>query len=470
VVAVAKDLRSFLQEVRALGPDFYVELSRPVKPKLEVTVIQQKLTKAGRHAVVSCPRVEGSDIPLVTNLFGSYALLGLALGLDPRSVSKAEVLPEFRRREGSPQAVKEVSKEHAPVKQVVLPGEEVDLDLLPVPQHAEFDSGKYLTVACTICRDPDTGIPNAGVYRMEVRGKQQVSLMANPVHDFAHIAKRHAELGRKMDVVVAIGHHPAMILGALTKGRGVDLNELEIMGGLLGEPLRVTSAESVDLPVPADAEIILEGVVDPKEIVQDGPLGEFTGYYGGKQAAWLIRLTSMAMRQDATYMDLAPGHREHALALILPSEAAVYDVVQRAVPSVKAVHLPPYAGSLFHLFISIDKHSPGEGKVAGMAGCVAEPNAKFVVVVDKDIDIYDVEDVMWAVATRVGSDRNMTMINEAMGSHLDPTARDENGKSGGVLVTKMIVDATLPVGSPFPPRVLPPRELWDQVRLEDYLR
>ncbi len=467
---MAKDLRSFLQEVRALGPDSYVELSRPVKPVLEVTVIQQKLTKDGRGPVVYCPQVEGSDLPLVTNLFGSYDLLGLALGLDPHSVSKAGVLPEFRRRESSPRPVQEVPREEAPVKQMLLSGEDIDMGLLPVPQHAELDSGKYLTVACTICRDPDTGIPNVGVYRMEVRGKQQVGLMANPIHDFAHIARRHAELGRMMEVVVAIGHHPAAILGALSKGRGVDLNELEIMGGLLGEPLRVTAGETVDLPVPADAEIVLEGVVDPKEIVEDGPLGEFTGYYGGKQQAWLIRLTSMTMRQDAIYLDLAPGHREHALALILPSEAVVHDAVQRVVPSLKAVHLPPYAGSLFHLFISIDKRSSGEGKVAGMAGCIAEPNAKFVVVVDKDIDVYDVEEVMWAVATRVGSDRNMTIINDAMGSHLDPTARDEAGNRGGVLVTKVIVDATLPVGAPFPTRVVPPKELWGSIRLEDYLK
>lgn len=467
---VAKDLRSFLDEAKALGPDFYVELVRPVKPVLEVTVIQGKLAKEGRRPVVYCPRVEGSELPLVTNLFGSYALLGLALGLDPRSVSKADILPEFRRREGSPRPVEALSKADAPVKQILLAGEGIDLGLLPVTKHAELDSGKYFTLACTICRDPDTGIPNAGVYRMEARGKQEVSLMANPIHDFAHIAKRYAELGRMMEVVVAIGHHPAMILGALTKGRGVDFNELEIMGGLLGEPLRVTSAESVDLPVPADAEIVLEGVVDPKEIVCDGPLGEFTGYYGDKQPAWLIRLTSITMRQDAVYLDLAPGHREHALALILPSEAAVCEAVQRAVPSLKAVHLPPYAGSLFHLFISIGKRSPGEGKVAGMAGAIAEPNAKLVVVVDEDVDVHDVEEVMWAVATRVGSERNISIVSDVMGSHLDPTARDESGNTGGVLVTKVIVDATLPVGTPFPKRVVPPRELWDSIRLEDYLK
>jgi 2,5-furandicarboxylate decarboxylase 1 len=468
---MAKDLRSFLQAAKRLGPDFYVEAGRPLDPMLEVSVLQWKLAKEGRYPVVYCPEVEGSEFPLVTNLFASYGLLGLALDLDPQTVSRSMILPEYRARESARRPTLMVEKREAPVKEVVATGDEIDLGALPVTHHGQLDSGKYLTLACTICRDPDTGIPNAGVYRMEVKGRREVSLMSNPSHDFSYIARRHAELGKKMEVVVAIGHHPAMIMGSLAKGQGVDMNELEVMGGLLAESLRVVPAETVDLPVPADAEIVLEGVIDPTTRVTDGPFGEFTGYYGEKQQpAWRIDLTAITQRKDAIYLDLTPGHREHALAVVLSSEANAYDMVKRVVPSVKAVHLPPYAACFFHMFISIDKRIPGEGKSAALAGCVAEPNVKFVVVVDEDIDVYDEQEVLWAMATRAGSDRNITLINDIMGSHLDPSARDEAGLAGGTLVTKVIVDATLPVEGPHPRRMVPPKEVWDRVSLVDYLR
>ncbi len=357
---MGKDLRQFLQVVKEAGSDFYVEVKRPLKPKLEVCVIQQKLAKEGRFPVIYCPEIEGSKLPLVTNLLGSYELLGLALDIDPKKVDKAEILQEFKRRQANIEPPETVLVSEAPVKEVVLRGKDVDLGLLPITQHGELDSGKYITIGCMICKDPDTGIPNVGVYRMEVKGKDQLSCGMGWVHHAGHITRRHTELGRPMEVAVSLGHHPAAILGLLSKG-GMDLNELEAMGGLLGEPLQVTPAETVDLSVPALAEIVIEGVMDTSNMVTDGPFAEYTGYYGlkGSQPAYLIQVTAITMRKDAIYHDLDPAHQEHNLALVLAYESSIYDAVKRVVPAVKAVHSPPLWDLYFPYICLYKEACPG---------------------------------------------------------------------------------------------------------------
>ena len=468
---MGKDLRQFLQVVKEAGSDFYVEVKRPLKPKLEVCVIQQKLAKEGRFPVIYCPEIEGSKLPLVTNLLGSYELLGLALDIDPKKADKAEILQEFKRRQANIGPPETVLGSEAPVKEVVLRGKDVDLGLLPITQHGELDSGKYITIGSMICRDPDTGIPNVGVYRMEVKGKDQLSCGMGWVHHAGHIARRHSELGRPMEVVISLGHHPAAILGLLSKG-GMDLNELEAMGGLLGEPLQVTPAETVDLSVPALAEIVIEGVMDTSNMVTDGPFAEYTGYYGlkGSQPAYLIQVTAITMRKDAIYHDLDPAHQEHNLALVLAYESSIYDAVKRVVPAVKAVHSPPSGTCIFHTYISIKKRVPGEGKLAGLAALGGTPDVKVAFVVDEDIDVFDDKEVLWAMATRLEGDKGITIIPEVAGANLDPSGYDETHLKWGPMNTKVIIDATKPVDLPFATRITPPEQLWDAMKLEDYLR
>ncbi|MBW1802588.1 MAG: UbiD family decarboxylase [Deltaproteobacteria bacterium] len=169
---MAKDLRQFLNSAKQAGPDFYVETKRPIKPELEVDVLQLKLQKEGRSPVVYCPQIEGSSLPLVSNLYGSYELLGLALDMDPKTATKDDIIQAYRKTQDRVQPVQVVSPSDAPVKEVILRGDDADLSLLPVNHHAELNSGKYISVGHMICKDPDTGIPNIGIYRHEVKGKR----------------------------------------------------------------------------------------------------------------------------------------------------------------------------------------------------------------------------------------------------------------------------------------------------------
>jgi len=459
-----------LQQAKEASPDFYAELSRPLKPELEVGIIQHKLASEGRFPIIYCPEIEGSKLPLVTNLFGSYEMFALGLDMDPR-VGKPEILQEYMRRVNNPKSAQVVPTKKAPIKEVVVRGKDLNLGLLPILRHAELNSGKYLTLSPCICKDPVTGIPNVGIYRHELKGQGELSAVMNLPNHGAIIARRYAELGKHMEVVIFCGHHPAVILGACHLG-DLDMNELDVMGGLLGKPLQVTPAETVDLPVPADAEIAIEGVIDPNDWITDGPFSEFLGYYGEVMPAYRIRVTAITMRRDAIYLDLNPAHREHAMAMVLCLEATIYGAVKKVVGDLRAVHCPPSGSCCHHVYISIRKAAPGEAKRAALAAFAAVHYVKMVVVVDEDIDIYNDEEVLWAISTRVRADLDIDIIPGVVGLRLDPAgAYDESRHRSdtGTMTTKLLIDATMPAGVYFPTRITHSEALWNSMGLDDYL-
>lgn len=466
-----KDLRYFLQQAKETGKENYVEVKKKLKPKFEPCVLQQKLAHRGEYPVIYCSEIEGSKLPLVSNLFGSYERLGMILDVSAERIKESgllEVFHEYKRRREIPQQLKMINPSKAPVKEVILRGEEIDLNLLPIIHHAELDGGKYITIGFMVCKDPYTGITNVGVYRHQIFTKNTLGFEVSPAHHAGQIALRHAELGKPMEVAICIGHHPAVVLGSLAEG-ALGMNEFEVMASLLGEPLEITKGETVDLPIPARTEIVIEGVIDARNMITDGPLAEYTHYYGGVTPAYLVNVKCITMRKDAIYHDLDPAHQEHNLAMVLGSEVVTYDAVRRAVPGVKAVHFPPSGNCYFHAYISIKKRVHGEGKLAGLAALTAMFPCKLAVVVDDDIDVYNEKEVLWAISTRVVADRDISIIPGLTADHLDPNAYNESRQKKGDMMTKMVIDATKPLDSTFPTRVTPPKELWSSMRLEDYI-
>ncbi|HME46444.1 MAG TPA: UbiD family decarboxylase [Syntrophorhabdales bacterium] len=461
-----KDLRSFLEKIKKLGPDHFVTVSKELDTKYEPCVIQQKLAHEKKFPVIYCERMKGSKLPLITNLFGSYELLGLALGIDPGK-PKSDILKVFREKFERPVPVKEIPKAKAPVKEIVLKGKDADLGVLPIVHHAEKDSAKYITPGCLISKDPDTGKINVGMYRHELQGKNLLGSMFNPAHHGAYIYRRYKELNKPMEAVIFLGHHPAVVMGALVRSQ---VSEMEVMGSFLGEPLEVTRAETVDIPVPACAEIAIEGVLYPDKETGDGPFAEYTGYYGpAKRPVPLFQVKAITMRKNAIFHDLDPAHREHVVSGVLAYESSVYETVQKLVPSVQGVHMPPSGVCVLSAYVAIKKRVAGEGKSAGLAALSAEPNLKMIVVVDDDIDIYNEEQVIWAIVTRMEADIGLTMIPHILGAHLDPSAYGEVRTEKGPMQTKLILDATRPVSLPFAERIFPPKDAWNRMRLEDYV-
>ena len=466
---MAKDLRTFLDSVRKLGPEYYVELKKEVDTYMEPYMIQQKLAAENKFPVIYCPHVKGYSQPLVTDTFGSYDLLGLALDMAPGTVSKKSILQEFAKRSSNLIPPVEISREEAPCKAVVMTGDDVDLNKLPFTHHAELDHGKYITAGFCIMKDPATGIYNAGWYRHEILNKNTITAMINPSNHGKYIGRACAERGERLPVALAIGHHPAVVMGSCVGG-SIDMCEYDVMGGLTGEPIRLVKAETVDLLVPADAEVILEGYIEhPEKEVPDGPFAEFAGYYGHVMPSYEITITGITTRKDAIMHELDPAHVEHNLSGVLAYELNHYNALTKAFPSVTGVHLPPSGCCMFHVYIQMHKGVQGEAKRAAMLSLSSVSMCKMAIVVDDDVDIYNERDVMWAVATRCQGDRNIQIIPAVTGSHLDPLAYGEDRDEVGTLVTKVIIDATKPLGKEFAPRVKPKQSLMDSIVLEDYL-
>lgn len=461
-----KDLRTFLNFLQDNHPEYFVKVGKEVSPILEIPIIQQKLAKENRYPVIYVEKVQMSKLPLITNLFGSYELLGLAIGVD----DKSQILKEYMRREINLIATTKVSKEQAPVKEVIWTGKEIDLGKLPIVHHAEKDSGKYVVIGCMVCRDPYSGTPNVGIYRHEVKGKERLGCMINPHHHASYIYRRYQEMGRPMEVSIFIGHHPAVVIGASSQGSLDTHNEFETMGGLLGESLELVACETNSLEVPAWAEIVIEGIIEPDSIDTDGPFAEYTGYYGEQKKVGVIDIKAITMRKDAIYHDLDPAHREHTLACVLPFEGHIYRRVYETVPSILDVYMPPSGCCFYTVYISMKKRVEGEGRFAGLTALGTNANLKYVVVVDDDINIHDESEILWAIATRLEADIDLTVIPYTLGAHLDPSSYGEERFHKGPMTTKLIFDATKKVNLPFAERIRPREDIWKKIDLSEYLR
>jgi 2,5-furandicarboxylate decarboxylase 1 len=270
-----------------------------------------------------------------------------------------------------------------------------------------------------------------------------------------------------MKVVIYVGHHPVLGAGAVFTGP-LDLCEFDVVGGFLGRPLETVKAETSDLPVPAEAELAIEGTINPRNMETDGPFAEFTGYYGEVAKCYIINVDTVTRRTDMIYNDLSVGCWEHSQLNTLGATAAVHDAVARVVPTVKHVYLPPSGKGVLTAYISIPKRIEGEAKRAGMAAINSIPPVRMAVVVDEDINVYSEQEVMWAVATRTTPDQDIDIMTRVPGSILDPTSYSELRPERGQMTSKMIIDATRPLGLPFPHKIEWPEDLWRTLKLEDY--
>jgi 2,5-furandicarboxylate decarboxylase 1 len=463
---MTKDLRHFIGHLRTNSPSDLVEIEKRIPRDLYMTLIQEKLARQGRYPAVLFKNVADQAWPVVTGLFSSYRLLAHVLDVDP--TDKGRVLAEFMRREANPIAPIVYSGGTAPVHETVMMGNDIDLGKLPVQQHCEGDSGRYITIGCMICRDPVSGVTNVGTYRHELKGPTRMGCMMNPVQHAATIRGRHHAANNSMEVAVFVGHHPAYHLGAASRGP-IEHDELAVTGGLLGEPVELVQCKTVDLAVPAHAELVIEGRIHPKSFEMDGPFAEYAGYYGAPMNVPVIDVTAITHRKQPIWHDLFPSFREHTQVGLLGREAQLYRRLREIVPTVVGVHLPPSGANFWHCYVSLRKRTEGEGKLAGLTVLGSNYDVKHVIVVDDDIDIYNDEEVLWAVATRVQADEDCSIITNSFGAHLDPSAYSETRSERGPMTTKVIIDATRPLTRKFPERVRPPKDLWDSIDLQDYL-
>ncbi len=395
------------------------------------TALALALARRGRQPVLLFERVAGHDLRLAANLFAARAVLAAGIGATPATV--LDVLGEKLDALLPAQVV-----ETGPAQEVVWLGEEADLTRLPIPRHFAQDAGPYITAGMVASRDPDTGVGNLAYVRLQAKGPRRLGAS---LHSRQHTWDYHrrAELrGQDLEVAVVIGAHPAVMLAGAAK-LGINQDEYDLAGALLGRPLPLVRCRTVDVLAPAHAEIVIEGRLLANVHETEGPFGEYTGYVTGRSTHNVLEVTAITMRRDAIFVDIVPGNSAEHLALgRVCKEAWVHKRMREALPFFVDFHYPS-AGTHFHCYVRIDKTAEGQAQQAAQLLVGLDHYVKLVIVVDKDIDPADEAAVMWALATRMQADRDATVLTHCICNRLDPSSADGLG-------AKLLIDATRPAG------------------------
>ena len=446
------DLRSYLAALEQAG-----ELSRvkvPVSLDQEIGAIcLRNLRDNGPGLLFERPGE--SSLPLAVDLMASRRRYAIALGVKPE-----ELAGEWNRRTSTP--IAPLIVEHGACQQNVMTGKDVDVTQLPAPIWNELDGGPFLTLSCHVTKDPVTRTRNVGLYRNQVHDRRTLGILAAP---YTHLnLQRNKAPNERFPVALVIGPDPTVVMTAPAPiPFGTD--ELAVAGALRGNPLQLVPCKTIPLEVPATAEIVIEGEIDPDELRDEGPFGEFTGHYGGHKAPRpVIHVKAMTHRNDpilqASYEGMQPN--ESGFLTAVPREAEI--IRQVALPGIKKVNVTVPAGGALHAVVAVEKPYEGFGKYVGLAvlGTVAGRYIKRVIVVDADIDPFDPIQVEWAVATRVQANRDIEILKQLTGIILDPSLPKEEQWSTS-RTSKMIIDATRYDAKNFPPICSPATEMMAQV-------
>ena len=472
---MAKDLRQFLDILERKYPDEMVRISRPVDPaRFEVTALLQHLEHAGKFPLLLFENplnLHGrpAGFALASNVFALRQRCAMALDLDPANW-RLPLSLEYARRESELIEPEVVTGGEAPVKEVVARGEAVDLQALPIVRHHEMDPAPYIDMAVAM-RDPEGGFYNTAFLRNMYQGPRRLGVHMSPRHNW-QIFRKYEGHDSPTPCAIIVSHHPAFYLGVLNVSP-FGVNDYARISTIMGEPLRLVSSETwgEDFLVPADAEMVIEGEVLPKVREVEAPFGEFTGYYGPQRLRPVIEVTAITHRRGAILQHIFVGHRDNRVLGGIPKEGSLFNAIRGVVPTVQAVHFPLSGCCRFNCYISIDKKVDGETKQAALVALGACDFVKNVIVVDADIDVFNEEEVLWAVATRVQADRDVDIIKDVKGNTLDPSQTDE------IMTAKMIIDATKPARRPYAarlrvpeaamqamePRAFIPEEVWQRL-------
>jgi len=377
-------------------------------------------------------RVKGFDSKVVSNVCGTRKRLCAALG-----VGQDGLYAKLTDAWNSHRRAKIVAD--GPVKESIV--RDVDLSKFPFLTHFEKDAGAYITSGIVHARSAAGKVENVSVHRLQVLDKKRLAIRLVPRHLFKlwNMAK---EAGKDLDVAISVGVHPAVLLAA-SSPVPFGMNEFDVANALLANGLRLVECETVNACAPAEAELVLEGRISASKEVVEGPFVDITGTYDVQRKQPVVEVVGIMHRRDYVYHGLLPSGAEHRLLMGLPHEVLIWESVSKAVPKAYAVNLSVGGSGWLHAIISIEKQVDGDGKNALLAAFAAHPSLKHAVVVDSDINVFDVSDVEWAVATRFQASEDLVVIENVRGSTLDSSANQETG-----LTSKMGMDATRPFAKP----------------------
>ena len=373
----------------------------------------------GNEKAVLFQKAGPEEAEIIGNAGASRSRLALAFG-----VAEPDLLPELLKRLATKQPIETIDKDDAPVQEIVWTGDEADFTKLPVPFQHGRDGGPYLSATLDFTINPETGMTNLGCRRMMLRGRREAGVDLNAPSDLRAIYEAASGRGEKLPVSFVLGAHPIDYVAATMR---VPVDETELLASLRGEPLKLVKSITNDILVPADAEMVIEGYLDEHGYVEDeGPFGEFAGYYGVMKKNPVFHLTAITKRSDALFQTATIsgpyiGRTDTAVLNTLKSEAVVWRALQTAIREPVAVNATGAGAGMFNLRISMRPRVPGEAQnaIAAAFGCLA--NVKNVFVVNDDIDIFDNDQMEWALATRFQPDRDLVVQGGMRTLPLDPS-------------------------------------------------
>ena len=415
-------LRAFIELLQKSGE--LTKITKPVSTEYELAGIINALGEKP----VYFDNVKESTIPVVAGLVSSKELICRALG-----ITKEQLLPKLSlaiEKPVTPSIVNDAS-----CQDVVYTGEDVDLTKLPLMHYTAKDGGKYIASAVSIIKDPQTGHRNMCFHRLMFKDKNHLVARIVENRGTDSILKK---AGGELDIAICVGASTAVLLAAATSlPSGVD--ELGMANAL--EKTDVVKCKTVDIEVPADAEIVFEGKIT-NEKATEGPFLDLTGVVDRIRQQPVIEIKCVTHRENPIYQTILAGKNEHKFLMGMPKEPTIYNEVNK-VCQCKDVYITPGGCSWLHAVVQIHKIHADDGRKAIFAAFEGHKSLKHVIVVDEDIDIYDPHDVEWAISTRFQADKNLIVLSNQSGSSLDPSGDLSEGKKA--TTAKAGVDATTPI-------------------------
>jgi vanillate/4-hydroxybenzoate decarboxylase subunit C len=438
------DLRSFLQTLDEHGQ--LLRITEEVLPEPDIAAAANAACRLGDAApALYFDDVRGfTSARIAMNVHGSWANHALALGMDMASSTKDQVDEFIRRWAKFP--IEPEWRENPPWAENTVAGEDINLfDVLPLVRLNDGDGGFYIDKAAVVSKDPDdeesVGKQNIGIYRIEVKGKRKLALQPVPMHDIAQHLRKAEERGEDLPIAITLGNDPVISIVAATPME-YDQNEYELAGALRGAPAPIARAPLTGLPVPWGSEVVIEGVIEGRKREIEGPFGEFTGHYSGGRNMTVIRIEKISYRTDPVFEHLYLGMPWTEIDYLMGANTCVpmYEQLRREFPEVQAVNAMYTHGLV--VIVSTKKRYGGFAKAVGMR-VLTTPHglgyAATVIVVDEEVDPFNLPQVMWALSTKMNPAGDLIVVPNLSVLELAPQANPPG------VVDKLIIDATTPV-------------------------
>ena len=419
-----QDLRSYIDALDAAGQ--LARVKAPVSLEHELADVAASLARTDTGAGLF-ENVVGADWPVFCGGVTSHRRAAVALGCRPD-----EIVDVMDRVLDPANGIAPVTVDAAAWHDNCADGPDLDAAVLPVPTHSRGDGGAFITGAVTVATDPVSGRGNLGYNRMLRLGPRRFGFNVNEWRDVGTFWKSRPDPDAPFPIALAIGLDPAVMIAAGVK---TPVDELLIAGAIRGQGVEVCRGRTVDVAVPAAAEIVVEGHLHPARRESEGPLAEFHGYHGEPWNSPTFEVSCISWRNEPIYQTIIPGWYEHVyIGNVLPREPLLRRFVRHLDPTAD-VHIPPYANG-FLAVIRIDRDNPGTPKNLALAALSAHINVRNVIVVDRDVDIHEPSEIQWALTNRVHWTDDVFVVPGAQGHEMDPVA-DQRGVG-----TKVGIDAT----------------------------